>query len=123
MEPELFRARFPGLATMTHLASCSQGALSDAVAGALAEFQEALVEHGSPWPESIGRVDDARRRFAAFIGAHDDEVAVVPYASEGAFQVVAGLHGPTIVSCDLEFPSVGQVWHAQRDATVRMAPL
>jgi selenocysteine lyase/cysteine desulfurase len=37
--------------------------------------------------------------------------------------VVSGLRDPAIVSCDLEFPSVGQVWHAQPDATVRMAPL
>ncbi|GAA1032892.1 aminotransferase class V-fold PLP-dependent enzyme [Virgisporangium ochraceum] len=123
MGPDEFRARFPGLATMTHLASCSQGALSDAVAGALGEFQDALVEYGNPWHVWMERVEQARRRFAAFIGAHDDEVAIVPCASDGAFQVVSGLSGPTVVSCELEFPSVAQVWHAQRDASVRMAPL
>jgi selenocysteine lyase/cysteine desulfurase len=123
VRPDAFRARFPQLATMTHLASCSQGALSDAVAGALGDFQAALVEHGNPWHVWMEKVDEARRRFAAFIGAHGDEVAIVPCASDGAFQVVSGLREPTIVSCDLEFPSVGQVWHAQRSASVRMAPL
>lgn len=123
MRPDAFRARFPGLATMTHLASCSQGALSDAVAGALGEFQGALVEYGNPWHVWMHRVEEARQKFAAFIGAHDDEVAIVPCASDGAFQVVSGLRQPAIVSCDLEFPSVGQVWHAQRSASVRMAPL
>jgi selenocysteine lyase/cysteine desulfurase len=123
MRPDAFRAGFPGLATMTHLASCSQGALSDAVADALGEFQRAIVEHGNPWHVWMDRVELARRRFAAFIGAHEDEVAIVPCASDGAFQVVSGLRDPEIVSCDLEFPSVGQVWHAQRSASVRMAPL
>jgi selenocysteine lyase/cysteine desulfurase len=110
---------------MTHLASCSQGALSDAVAGALGEFQDALVEHGNPWHVWMDRVDLARRRFATFIGAHEDEVAIVPCASDGAFQVVSGLSNPAIVSCELEFPSVAQVWHAQvpAGASVRMAPL
>src|SRR3712207_7665228 len=119
MEPDAFRARFPGLATMTHLASCSQGALSDAVAGALGDLQGALIEYGNPWHVWMERVEEARRRFAAFIGAHDDEVAIVSCASEGAFQVVSGLSDPTVVSCELEFPSVAQVWHAQRNATVR----
>jgi selenocysteine lyase/cysteine desulfurase len=123
MTPDTFRARFPGLATMTHLASCSQGALSDAVAGALGEFQGAIIEHGNPWHVWAERVDLARRRFAAFIGAHDDEVAIVPCASDAAFQVVSGLDRPAVVSSELEFPSVAQVWHAQRDASVRMAPL
>jgi selenocysteine lyase/cysteine desulfurase len=123
MRPDAFRANFPGLATMTHLASCSQGALSDAVAGALGEFQAALVEHGNPWHVWMERVDLARGEFAAFIGAHDDEVAIVPCASDGAYQVVSGLSRPSIVSCELEFPSVAQVWHAQRSASVRMAPL
>lgn len=123
MTPADFRAHFPGLATMTHLASCSQGALSDEVAGALGEFQTALVELGNPWHVWMERVDAARAKFAAFINADEDEIAVVPCASDGAFQVVSGLREPRIVSCDLEFPSVGQVWHAQRSATVRMAPL
>jgi selenocysteine lyase/cysteine desulfurase len=125
MRPDAFRANFAGLATMTHLASCSQGALSDAVAGALGEFQQAIVEHGNPWPVWMERVDAARRAFAAFIGAHDDEVGIVPCASDGAFQVVSGLSRPAIASCELEFPSVAQVWYAQvpAGASVRMARL
>ncbi|MGH3496641.1 MAG: aminotransferase class V-fold PLP-dependent enzyme [Nocardioidaceae bacterium] len=115
--PEQFRAHFPGLTDTVHLASCSQGALSDALAAQLLEFQHTMREHGAPWGLWMTKVADARTLFAASINASPDEVAVVPSASEGAFQVAstqdwrkrAGL-----VTTDLEFPSVAHVWLAQR---------
>ncbi|GAB3961853.1 aminotransferase class V-fold PLP-dependent enzyme [Actinoallomurus acanthiterrae] len=110
-----------------HLASCSQGAVSDALADAMKEFQAVMYGPGDPWEPWIRCVDDARRRFAEFIGAHPDEVAILSCASEAAYQVASGFTwspGDAIVTTDLEFPSVAHVWLAQRTrgAAVRFAP-
>ncbi|GIF69457.1 putative aminotransferase YcbU [Asanoa ishikariensis] len=111
---------------MTYLASCSQGALSDALSDALTEFQHSLLELGDPWQQWLERVGEARRRFAALIGAHIDEIAIVSSASEGAYQVASGLvwtPGDSVVTSDVEFPSIAHVWLAQRQrhASVRYA--
>lgn len=126
LTPEQFRAHFPVTETKAYLASCSQGALSDALAGALATFQSSLLEHGNPWAVWEGEVERARAAFAALIGASPGEIAIVSCASEGAFQVASGQDWaarPGLVTTDLEFPSVAQVWLAQRarGAQVRFA--
>jgi len=126
LTPEQFRAHFPILRTKTYLASCSQGALSDALAGALATFQASLLEYGNPWAIWVDEVERAREAFAELIGASPGEIAIVSCASEGAFQVASGQDWdvrPGLVTTDLEFPSVAQVWLAQRSrgAQVRFA--
>jgi selenocysteine lyase/cysteine desulfurase len=112
-----FRAHFPALADTTYLASCSQGALSDAMTAALLEFQFSIREHGAPWELWMGKVAEARAGFARHIGADVDEVAVVSTASEGAFHVASTQDWstrPRLVTTDMEFPSVAHVWLAQR---------
>ncbi|MEU7900595.1 aminotransferase class V-fold PLP-dependent enzyme [Nonomuraea sp. NPDC049152] len=109
-----------------YLASCSLGAMSDALTAALTEFQSTMFEHGSPWERWTSRVDEARRHFAALIQADVDDVAVVSSASEGAYQVASGFRwkrAEAVVTTELEFPSIAHVWLAQRanGATVRYA--
>jgi len=121
---EEFRSRFPALSEMTYLASCSQGALSDTLATALLEFQHTMLRHGAPWPIWMGEVDRARSLFADLINADVDEIAVLPTVSTAAYQVASTRDWksrPTIVSTDMEFPSVAHVWLAQQGngATVR----
>jgi selenocysteine lyase/cysteine desulfurase len=114
-----FRARFPALADSVHLASCSHGALSDSLISALFEYQHSMREHGAPWDRWMGEVDKARAMFARLINADYDEIAVVPSASNGAFQVASTQdwgQRPRLVTTDVEFPSVAQVWLAQRSA-------
>ncbi|MGO4249448.1 aminotransferase class V-fold PLP-dependent enzyme [Paenarthrobacter sp. RAF54_2] len=114
--PEAFRSQFPGLASTIHLASCSQGALSRDLSGELLEFQSSIMEHGAPWGPWMNKVEQARTMFAEFIGASRDEIAVVPSASEGAYQVASTQTysaRDAIVTTDLEFPSIGHVWLAQ----------
>ncbi|MFC0437852.1 aminotransferase class V-fold PLP-dependent enzyme [Kutzneria buriramensis] len=114
---EEFRLRFPALRDMTYLASCSQGALSDTLATALLEFQHTLLRYGAPWERWMGQVDTARRLFAEMINADADEVAVLPTVSAAAYQVASTRDfaaRPTIVTTDMEFPSVAHVWLAQR---------
>lgn len=115
--PAAFRAHFPAFADSVHLASCSQGALSDALAAELFEFQHTIREHGAPWDKWMAKVAEARALFAQLIGADADDIAVVPSASEGAYQVAstqAWSERPGIVTTDLEFPSLGHVWLAQQ---------
>ena len=80
LTPEQFRAHFPILRTKTYLASCSQGALSDALAGALATFQASLLEYGNPWAIWVDEVERAREAFAELIGASPGEIAIVSCA-------------------------------------------
>jgi selenocysteine lyase/cysteine desulfurase len=117
--PEAFRTRFPTLTDSVHLASCSQGALSNDVIAALFEYQHTMREYGAPWERWMAEVDTARMMFARFIGASYDEIAVVPSASAGAFQVASTQDWSDrrrLVTTDVEFPSVAHVWLAQRNA-------
>lgn len=127
MSPLEFREHFPPLRELIHLCSCSQGALSRQVEDAMAEHLRSWSEEGVAWPRWMSAVDDARREFAALIGANPDEVAVVSNASEGAYHVAASLDysvRPGIVTNDLEFPSISHVWLAQqhRGAQVTHVP-
>ncbi|MBO0875133.1 MAG: aminotransferase class V-fold PLP-dependent enzyme [Pseudonocardia sp.] len=121
-----FRAEFPALADTVHLASCSQGALSTRLSYALQEIGFSLRDKGAPWRDWMATVERARERFARFIGATPGEIAVLSCASEAAFQVASSLDWSrrgSIVTTDLEFPSIAQVWRAQgaRGARARVA--
>jgi len=120
---EQFRAQFPALEHTAYFASCSQGALSGTLASALTEFQASLLDGSDPWPGWLERVEQARGAFAALIGARMDEIAIVSCASEGAYQVSSGFAwgpGQSIVTTELEFPSIAHVWLAQRPAGGRV---
>jgi selenocysteine lyase/cysteine desulfurase len=121
-----FRSRFAGLKDMTYLASCSQGALSDELSAALADFQQSMLDLGNPWDCWAAKVEQARVAFAGYVGATPDEIAIVSCASEGAYQVASGYGYAArnaVVTTELEFPSIAHVWLAQRPrgATIRFA--
>src|SRR5699024_12759980 len=77
------------LCPYTTLFRSSQGALSDQLSGELFEFQHTIREHGAPWDLWMGKVEQARSMFARLIGAATEEIAVVPSASAGAYQVAS----------------------------------
>lgn len=120
MTSDTFRAHFPALADTVHLCSCSEGAQSDRVITAMAEFMHSWREHGAPWGRWMEVVEECRLRFARLIHASPDEVAVVSCASEGAHQVASTMPlapgRSAIVTNDLEFPSIGHVFLAQAEA-------
>src|SRR5688572_18221285 len=120
-----FRRRFPHLATTVYLASCSLGARSVDLDEALFEML-AEMAGVSPWSGFELRLSQTRQAFAALIDAAPDEIAVLPNASIGAYQVASGIdwsRRPRIVTCAAEFPSIAHVWLAQRGrgATVTFA--
>lgn len=114
---EQFRERFPILSDTVHLASCSQGAASHDLSNALFDFQRSMRDEGAPWERWMGQVERARQMFARLIGATDAEVAVIPCASNGAFQAASTQdwsQRPRIITTDMEFPSIAHVWLAQQ---------
>lgn len=115
--PEEFRVAFPMLERMTHLAGCGLAPRSTAMDEALAEMLEAMAAHGAPWHLFEERTQRARELFAALVGARPEQIAVVPNASAGAYQVASTADWgarPRLVTTPLEFPSLAHVWLAQR---------
>ena len=105
-----------------YLATCSLGARSNDLDTALARMLEAMVGR-SPWHCFEQQVREARWRFARLIGAHPDQVAVIPNASVGAYQVASTFdwsRRSKLITTDLEFPSVAHVWLAQRSRGVQV---
>ena len=115
--PHRIRHRFPILARQVYLNACSQGALSDVVRQAYADYLRDWDEKGAPWDYWVERAEAARASFAELVNAHPDEVAVTTSLSAGVSAVMSGLRfegGRTkIVVSDFEFPTVGQISHAQ----------
>lgn len=124
MRADEFRKQFPSLVDTVHLASCSQGAVSEHLSATMGELAYSLRSQGAPWGEWMAEVDRAREGFARLVRASPDEVALVPSASVGAFQVASVqdfAERNHIVCMAGEFPSVGNVFAAQcaNGATVR----
>jgi selenocysteine lyase/cysteine desulfurase len=110
------RARFPIFERLTYLNSCSQGALSDAVRESYAAYLADWEEKGAPWDYWVERTETARTAFARLVGADPNEVAVTASLSAGVSALASAIdfrHRPRVVVSDFEFPTVGQIWHAQ----------
>jgi selenocysteine lyase/cysteine desulfurase len=111
------RHRFPIFERLTYVNSCSQGALSDVVRAAYQDYLRDWDEKGAPWEYWVERAEAARGAFADLVGAEPDEVAVTTSLSAGVSALFSGLRfdgeRTTIVVSDFEFPTVGQIAHAQ----------
>jgi selenocysteine lyase/cysteine desulfurase len=115
--PDRVRHRFPIFERRIYINSCSQGALSDAVRDAYAHYLDDWDERGAPWDYWVEKAEDARRAFAALVNADADEVAVTASVSAGVSALASGLRyagRSKLVLTDLEFPTIGQIWHAQK---------
>jgi selenocysteine lyase/cysteine desulfurase len=113
---ERIRHRFPIFVRQVYLNSCSQGALSDAVRQAYDDYLRDWDERGSPWDYWVEQADRARAAFAQLVNAEVDEIAVTTSLSAGVSALLSGLDVPgrsSIVVSDFEFPTVGQIAHAQ----------
>ena len=121
--PDRCRSRFPIFERLVYVNSCSQGALSDSVREAYDDYLRDWDEKGAPWEYWVERGEAARAVFARLIHAAPDEVAVTTSLSAGVSSIASGLRfggRSTIVTTDLEFPTVGQIWHAQRQRGARV---
>jgi selenocysteine lyase/cysteine desulfurase len=110
------RGEFPILAHTTYLNSCSQGALSHRVRAAYEEYLDGWDENGAEWAVWVERANAARGAFARLLRASPAEVAVTTSVTQGVSGVVSALDlqaRPKIVISEYEFPTVGQIAHAQ----------
>ncbi len=115
--PARIRHRFAILDRLVYVNSCSQGALSDSVRAAYADYLADWDEEGAPWEFWVERAEAARTAFAGLVSADPDEVAVTTSLSAGVSALFSGLRfegkRTKIVISDFEFPTVGQIAHAQ----------
>jgi selenocysteine lyase/cysteine desulfurase len=117
------RRRFRIFENKIYANSCSQGALSDAVEKAFADHLTAWHKEGSPWDLWVQQYEEVRTAFAHLIGAHPDEVAVVPSASAAINSVASALDFQgrrKVVLGEFEFPTMGHVWLAQQRRGARV---
>ncbi len=122
--PARIRHRFPIFERQVYINSCSQGALSDAVRQAYRDYLRDWDEHGAPWDYWVEQGERARAAFAGLVGAEADEIAVTTSLSAGVSALASALRfdrgRSKVVLSDFEFPTVGQIWHAQEARGARI---
>ena len=111
------RDEFPIFETATYLNSCSQGALSQAVRGAVEDWLSGWDRNGAEWDFWVERNEAFRAAVARLLRADADDVAVTTSVSQGVSALVSALpldgERNRIVISEYEFPTVGQIAHAQ----------
>src|SRR5262245_51174536 len=110
------RDEFPIFGHTTYLNSCSQGALSHRVRAAYEEYVDGWDANGAEWAVWVERAEAARAAFARLLHAEPSELAVTTSVTQGVSGVVSALDlrsRPKIVISEYEFPTVGQIAHAQ----------
>jgi selenocysteine lyase/cysteine desulfurase len=121
--PERIRHRFPIFEQRVYINSCSQGALSDSVRASYQQYLSDWDEYGAPWEYWVERGEAARAAFAGLVNATPDEVAVTTSLSAGVSALASGLRftrRSKVVLTDWEFPTIGQIWHAQEARGARV---
>jgi selenocysteine lyase/cysteine desulfurase len=111
------RGEFPIFEHAVYANSCSQGALSERVRGAVEGWLAGWDENGAEWDFWVERNEAARASFAGLVHASPDDVAVTTSVSQGVSGFVSALdlgsERNRIVISEYEFPTVGQIAHAQ----------
>jgi selenocysteine lyase/cysteine desulfurase len=125
--PARCRHRFPIFERLVYVNSCSQGALSDAVRAAYVDYLDGWDDRGAPWDYWVERSEAARGSFARLVEARPEDVAVTTSVSAGLSALASAIDfqaRPKVVMSDFEFPTAGQIWHAQqlRGAEVVVLP-
>ena len=121
--PSRVRGRFPIFERLVYVNSCSQGALSDAVRDSYQQYLRDWDEKGAPWDYWVERTEAARGAFAGLVNADPDEIAVTTSLSAGIASLASGLRYASrskVVLTDLDFPTVGQILHAQEARGARV---
>jgi cysteine desulfurase/selenocysteine lyase len=121
MRWDKIREDFPVIKKYSYLANAAISPIPSQVQNAVLEFYEESMSHGgNRWQKWINCVEEARRMYAAFIGARFEEIAFTHSTSEG-MNIIAHLlaHRGHAISNDLEFPSSNLPWINRRaDMTI-----
>jgi selenocysteine lyase/cysteine desulfurase len=111
------RSHFPILREKTYLYNCSQGALCDAVEAGIEKYAASWRTSAAPWDEWMEAYEALRGAFARFINAQPEEIAIITSASAGINPIANALQFDgrnKVVMSEYEFPTMGQIWLAQR---------
>jgi selenocysteine lyase/cysteine desulfurase len=112
-----YRHLFPVFEKVTYLNSCSQGALAIPVRDALNEYFDGMYEKGSLWDEWVMKQEELRQLVAQAFKTKPSNVAITANASAGINSVMSAFDFTSrrnrIITTDLEFPTMGQILHAQ----------
>jgi selenocysteine lyase/cysteine desulfurase len=97
------------------------------VRAAYLDYLDGWDDRGAPWDYWVERSEAARASFARLVAARPEDVAVTTSLSAGLSAFASGIsfrERPKVVISDFEFPTVGQIWHAQelRGAEVQIVP-
>lgn len=105
------------LEKVTYLNSCSQGALAIPVRQALDEYLDGMYERGSLWEQWVMKQEELRGLVAQAFETEASNVAITSTASAGINSVLSSIDFSgsknRIITTDLEFPTMGQILHAQ----------
>lgn len=112
-----YRHLFPVLEEVTYLNSCSQGALAIPVRDTLDEYLDGMYEKGSLWDKWVMKQEELRQLVAQAFYTDSSNVAITANASAGINSVMSSFDFSgsrnRIITTDLEFPTMGQILHAQ----------
>lgn len=100
-----------------YLNSCAYAAMAQSVAEAVGAYLTVRGACGCAWDRWVERYEELRCSLASLLGARPAEIALTSSVSAALNAIASGLRfdGPRnrIVTTDLEFPTHGQIWHAQ----------
>ena len=112
-----YRSQFSVFDHVTYLNSCSQGALANSVKQSFAEYLSTLELQGSAWGDWTAAQEKVRVLTARFFNVPATEMAITTSASAGVSSVASALNfnegRNKVVTTNNEFPTIGQIWHAQ----------
>jgi selenocysteine lyase/cysteine desulfurase len=86
------------------------------VRGAYGDYLTGWDERGAPWDYWVERSETARVTFARLVNGSADDVAVTTSLSAGVSALASAIgfeERRKVVISDFEFPTIGQIWHAQ----------
>ena len=112
-DPLGVRSDFPALRDYTFLNTAYTGLIPQAVVDAAREWTDTRARRGYTVGEMLAKTDEARKLYAAMIGAGEDEIAFVSSTTEGENVVVNSLDfrpGDNVVYDDLVYPSTPVIY-------------
>lgn len=119
-----WRKKFPILQKYIHVGNCSQSPLSDYTLNAAGTYLKSLQEQGMDWDGWMEEISLAKAEFARLINADPSEIAIGSSVSEITSSLASSLDFTQgrnkVVVTDAEFPTIGNIWTAQRKYGARV---
>jgi cysteine desulfurase/selenocysteine lyase len=123
------RSQMPVVDKLAYFDHAAVAPLTAPAAAAMAEYARAAATEGDlPWPKWASAVERLRKVAAEFLGADQDEIALVNNTTQGIGFVAEGFPwraGDNVVVPDNEFPSNSVPWAtlARRGVELRRVPI